>query len=469
MGMTYNIVTNSKGRKILVINELIDVENEEGITYENFDAIYLNIPFRTRSELRLALQRISPFQSNKCWIKPRFCRVMDKNILPGMIYLTDGMADTPFENSVSERIEDIFEKIKGYNVHRRVEDVPSRVFLSLRLCCYCIVRGFMEYTNTVVASLTMGFSTLYSTLYNSLEGDKRSTLFEFFEKLEDQHLSVYKRHIERIHLCPECHSNHLLFIESCPKCNSSDIKQESVIHHFRCANVSPESTYNYDGQLRCPKCRQLVRHIGVDYDRPADIYSCTACGHTFLNSSMRVFCSDCSKTWKPSQLLPHNIELFRFTDEGISSIVSSDAIMSLQREVWNGYTHFDVFIKLLRWISDSSNNNTTNNNVVMICFKLSEPSLNSADLRSFTHDLHVKFFEYNLTTRLRYFYLSHRCSQDEIEVTKASLYNTLSEFVPKMIARYNPEVSYEHKIGFVYHYGDDVEEFIRKITKIADE
>ncbi len=464
MKKKYAIVTNSKGRRILVINELMEVKKEKAITYEDFDAIFLNMNFFSAEEIKLALQWISPFNCNKCWIKPRFLHTLGKVHIPELEYLTDGMGDTPLEDSITERIEEIFERIQTLKVPRFEVELHSHTLLCLRLCNYCSVRGFLDFSTTTAPGLMMGFTTLFSTLFVNPEMNVRAAMFEFIEKLIDQNCVVFHRHLERVHLCPHCHSPRLLFMECCPKCKRSDIKQESVIHHFRCANVSPESTYEYDGQLRCPKCRQYVRHIGVDYDRPADIYTCNSCGNTFLNADMRVYCRDCGKTSQPSDLSPHDINIYRFTDEGIRAIINTDAVFAFSKEIWNGYTPFDLYLKQIRWFSQSS---TPSNAIVGMRFRLGGSGLKGTDLVAFTQDIHTKFYHYNFTTQGGYFYLSHRCREEEIEQAKGIMNKELSGNVAGLLAQYSEEVFYEDNHVFVFRKGDNAEDFIREISKFT--
>ncbi len=461
MEKQYEIVTNSKGRRILVINRMMDVKREKSIAYEDFDAIFLNIDFFSVEKIVYALQLISPFNSNKCWIKPRFIRKMEKLRMPGSEYLIDGFAETPLDETVTVRTEEILERIQTLKVPRYAVELHSHILLCLRLCNYCFVRGFLEFSTTTAPSLMQGYTVLFNTLFINPGVNVRNAMLEFIEKLIDQKCVEYVRHLDRIHLCPDCHSPRLFLMECCPKCKSSDIRQQSVIHHFRCANVSPESTYEYDGQLRCPKCKQFVRHIGVDYDRPADIYTCNSCDHTFLNSDMKAYCTDCGKTCRPADLHPHDINIYRFTEEGIRKIINDEAVFTFSKEIWNGYTPFDLYLKEIRWFSQSP---TPNDAIAGIRFRLSVPGLNGTELLAFTQDMHVKFYHYNFTTQGKYFYLSHKCRSEEVEQSKAKLNEELKTTVTGLLAKYNQGVSYEAKHEFVFCKGENSEEFIRELT-----
>lgn len=78
------------------------------------------------------------------------------------------------------------------------------------------------------------------------------------------------------HVCPKCYDKGMIYQETCPKCGSVDVEEHNMIHHFRCANISPERTYVKDGKLICPKCLKELHHIGVDYDRPQHLTPATS-------------------------------------------------------------------------------------------------------------------------------------------------------------------------------------------------
>ncbi len=460
MQKPYEIITNSKERRVLVMYKLIDVELEEEIRYEDFDAIFLPIVFLSTEELRLALQLISPFKSNKCWIKPRFIRTQVNLHLPGMEYVVDGEGTIPTESHISERIEDILKQIKELKTPRFAVELHSHTLLCLRLCNYCFVRGFLEFSTTMIPGMSMGFSAVFNILFFNVGINKSNALFEFIEKLIDQNCVTFSRYVDRIHLCPQCHSDQLIFIERCPKCQSSNIHQESFIHHFRCANVSPESTYEYDGQLRCPKCKQFVRHIGVDYDRPADIYHCNDCGNDFLQSNMSVYCVDCGKSAKPSDLQPNDIKVFRFTEEGMRKIIDTNAVFTFSKDIWNGYTEYDMYQKQVRWFSQGSGDVDS---IVVIRFCLSDsPGLSHQELLAFRQKIHVNFYSYNFTTQGRFFYLSHRCKAEDVAESKEELSRRMS-VVQEILSQYK-EVSYEDEQFFVLNKGDNSEEFLRRLA-----
>lgn len=459
MDKRFEIVTNAHGRRILVLHYITDVETIPEIRYNDFDAIFCDINYMSRHELKTTLRFMSPFKSSKCWIKPRFSRTVGNVKIPGMDYIFDGYADDPLDPDIGQRIEYIHSRIKQLGIPLLPGELHSHIVLCLRLCNYCFVRDFLEFTSTIEPSLTRGYSTLFSLLFNNPELNTREALFKFIDTLAQLNFATAVSHIDRIHLCPDCHSTRLFFIESCPKCQSSQINSESVIHHFRCANVSPESTYEYDGQLRCPKCKHFVRHIGVDYDRPANVFTCQGCGHNFLHSTMRVLCADCGRTHKPSALSPHDIQLFRFTPEGIRIIPTEQAAFKFSQHIWNGFTEFDTYQKQLRWYSASHENS-----VAVLRFRLEEPGLSQMDMDDFVQNMHIRFYRYNFTKNGRFFYLSHRCKPEEAEHVLKRMTREMA-MVTRLLGRYPESPSYTDLRGAFSHPQDNVEDFIRSLSE----
>jgi Thaumarchaeal output domain 1 len=68
---------------------------------------------------------------------------------------------------------------------------------------------------------------------------------------------------DRLHFCPTCNSSRLSVREECSACRSTNVEEESVVNHFRCAHQAMERQFKQGEMLMCPKCRQRLRHFGV--------------------------------------------------------------------------------------------------------------------------------------------------------------------------------------------------------------
>ena len=280
----YSIVTNRNQHRILVINEPVNVDQERSLQFEDFDAIFINVIDSVMDRNMLAIRLASPLLSEKCRFKPCFVTRRLTGWLGKSEVIVDGYATTPTDDSMARTIEDIYSNMRRQNFLLGTQPVVTHAEEVIRLCRYAISRGRYTFSSQPTPGLAEGYMALYYyTLWFAGQQTMQAEEREWFhQQLLRLGYIRRTRFIDRIHVCPICNSSHLLFFETCPECGSSDIVEEPVIHHFRCANVSPEHTYQQDGELICPKCKQQLRHIGVDYARPSSISTCRACAHTFM-------------------------------------------------------------------------------------------------------------------------------------------------------------------------------------------
>jgi len=326
----YNIVTNKLGRRILVINEYFNLDDVEELHIEDFEITYINTPQLTYTAVRYLLGKTSPLISRKCRMKPRFLTIFNRNDFSDLRPLIDGFAQSPLDDEVTAAAEDILRNIASLNLKQEYGAVSTENDFFVGLCRYCLSRGMLEFTASTMQSLQKGLSAVYSAYVDIHEtvgcghNPDDKNLRKMVEWLLESGYVEPVKFVERIHLCPACQSSVLLFSECCSKCQSSNIKEEDMIHHFRCANISPESEYQYDGELRCPKCKHFLQHIGIDYDRPAKVYTCNECGAIQMHSGMKVVCAVCGHTTQPHALTPYDIKEYAFTQAGIQFFCNHD-------------------------------------------------------------------------------------------------------------------------------------------------
>jgi rubrerythrin/GGDEF domain-containing protein len=156
------------------------------------------------------------------------------------------------------------------------------------------------------------------------------------------------RYEDIVHLCNNCYSGFLNYREVCPKCSSSDLYTENLIHHFVCAHVAPESDFINGDQMICSKCNRLLRHIGVDYDKPSLIYTCNNCGHHFQESVMQALCMSCSTVHSVDSLLGrkiYNYELTALGEEAAIGGLSPSEQKESELSGFIGFSTFNIFLK----------------------------------------------------------------------------------------------------------------------------
>jgi CheY-like chemotaxis protein len=122
--------------------------------------------------------------------------------------------------------------------------------------------------------------------------------------------------VDVVRLCPDCESPLLNCREACPSCSSVRIDITDLIHHFRCANVGPEKAFSSGKKLVCPKCREELRHIGVDYERPSETFSCPDCGDAFTEPAVEVLCFSCHAKHPVERCVIVQVKRYEATAQG---------------------------------------------------------------------------------------------------------------------------------------------------------
>ncbi len=156
------------------------------------------------------------------------------------------------------------------------------------------------------------FGYLYPFItFNFPERDD-ARMFDVIELIEKEHLADF-RFVDRIHLCPNCKSSFLNFREICPRCSSANLSTDDLVHHFACGFVGPQQEFKKEERLVCVKCGKILRHIGMDYDKPSIIHSCSDCGYSFQNPQINGFYLYCQESTLGENLIVKDIKSFQIS------------------------------------------------------------------------------------------------------------------------------------------------------------
>lgn len=300
----FDIRINKAEQRIVVIDETLRTENYEPIDYYDFDGVIF-----TTTDIKLLYKQFtvicSPFTNNAFQFKPMFFNT--KITERPLISSADALADNINEQVVINEIK----RIKS-----RIENLGFKIFFSkpefwnadrqfYAFCRHCLSRSSRLPEMEIVKGSPFGY--LHPILYVMLKGlelsptvflGARTKLIDEFNYMDLEEL------VAIVHVCPKCFDKGLIYHETCPKCGSIDIAEQNMLHHFRCANISPEHTYMKSGSLICPKCSRELRHIGVDYDRPTTTYNCNKCSINFSNAKMVCECESCLTKSNIENLVP---------------------------------------------------------------------------------------------------------------------------------------------------------------------
>ncbi|WIG69736.1 diguanylate cyclase [Photobacterium damselae] len=159
--------------------------------------------------------------------------------------------------------------------------------------------------------------------------------------------------IDKIRICNTCHSGHLNYIETCPNCESIDIISQHSLHCFTCGHVNNETEFKKANHLECPKCSTKLKHIGVDYDRPLEMFSCNSCHELFIESETRAKCFSCHSIQDVSSTIAKSIYTYRLTDKG-EQYVRSKLDYNLPDLNLSGRVDKEYLLSLLPWLSKLS-------------------------------------------------------------------------------------------------------------------
>lgn len=95
--------------------------------------------------------------------------------------------------------------------------------------------------------------------------------------------------------CPRCSSVRVAQTFHCPKCKGTNFKQEKIIEHYKCGNVTSATSYIED---KCPKCHQKIKVFGVDYRVQESMYTCNDCADIFAEILVDYLCLRCNDKFK---------------------------------------------------------------------------------------------------------------------------------------------------------------------------
>lgn len=103
---------------------------------------------------------------------------------------------------------------------------------------------------------------------------------------------VTKIALDEVMVCPDCGSLPT-FRMGCSQCGSAGSEHESLIHHYACAHIGPESDFRRGQELICPKCRLTQMVIGADFEVVSGGCRCVDCGAVSSEQELIGHCLSC--------------------------------------------------------------------------------------------------------------------------------------------------------------------------------
>lgn len=151
-------------------------------------------------------------------------------------------------------------------------------------------------------------------------------LSDDYENIEEYLNALAKRGFlvrkinNRFRQCSQCHSHQLNYREICPSCSSIDIVQGQMIHHFHCGHIDSFDSYLRGTDLVCPKCEKTLRHIGLDYEKPADYFKCANCETIVPEPAVEPECLNCGLAGSSKNTLEKEIFTYYVTELATNAV-----------------------------------------------------------------------------------------------------------------------------------------------------
>ncbi|MEM6963776.1 MAG: hypothetical protein AAF573_03355 [Bacteroidota bacterium] len=255
--------------------EGLDLSRADGVIIEN-DKVEV---------IKNIIQAVRGADKASIYLQPLFVKSLA--VPTEVVQLTDGRVEDHTMNKALQRSIEINRQIKKIQGDTQGLNFSQSLILKITQYIFTRQKPLVPFRNR---ASKIGYSFPFLSAYIS-EQDQLQILDQLSSTKYQEYFKA--KTIDKINLCNECEGTYLNFRECCPSCNSLELKSESLIHHFRCAYIGPESDFKKGEDLICPKCDKLLRHIGIDYDKPSEISQCGTCGHQSQDVLMKASCVDC--------------------------------------------------------------------------------------------------------------------------------------------------------------------------------
>lgn len=221
--------------------------------------------------------------------------------------LTAALADGPVPAQPTQALQQWRERLAVFNRGRAPEGPQAQLLAYL----------WLRAPGSLKALRTPQSPALYHYPLIDALGDNQLNGHAMVQNLTQRNLLDTTALVDRIRLCRSCGSGHLNYVDVCVECSALDIVREPSLHCFTCGHVGAQADYLKDGVLLCPNCLTRLRHIGTDYDRPLENYSCKACSAFFVDADVQARCLGCGQAHAPDDLLVRNVHDYQLSEAGL--------------------------------------------------------------------------------------------------------------------------------------------------------
>ncbi len=342
METVFKIVENRRKQRVVLIEDDFRIFIHAPIDYDEFEGVMFMSENGTLVEQQFL--HLSPLIDGAFYLKPFFINPKIENA-PFLKWAADGLATNIEETVVANKIEDIIHRIKDLGIELSGEEFKKgEGTLLTSVFRFFLSRGGIP-DSELRKGATLGYCvSLYEFFMRHNVFSLQSTILIYREYIKSGYIKPLDV-IDVVQYCKYCNNTHVIYTEICPKCGSCEIELNNMMHHFPCAHITDETSFMVDGDLICPKCNKHLHHVGVDYDRPAGIFSCNSCNASFSRSDMRGTCVSCKKVSSLEEFRLYKIYSFKFTPLGKVKIAQWDIYNSNDdMSVATGFISINAFI-----------------------------------------------------------------------------------------------------------------------------
>ncbi|MCB0686286.1 MAG: hypothetical protein KDC53_07170 [Saprospiraceae bacterium] len=325
----------------LVIARIFDFYRGTFLSLQQYDAIV--IQYTDQDTCIQLVSRLRCHFDQAIYLKPVFI-IKDHGTLPeSLADITDGQLsradDLTLVGSVALRIRDRCAEI-NLSLDYNYEELIVFSFLA-----FCYTRD-KEQVRPRISQRGIYYPILSDLMYHNVNQRHFTAILDKMER-EAFLDGTFDR---ATYVCSECLGDYLLYREVCPHCHSAHLKSEDVVHHFRCAHVGPLSDFRVNGghgTLECPKCQHELKHIGVDYDKPATMHYCLDCNASFQNYAMKAECCGCGHDQEVEYLIKKELKIYSLTEKAINTLKSGRIQTKEQSKEIEDVLPWHLFVKTL--------------------------------------------------------------------------------------------------------------------------
>jgi hypothetical protein len=276
-------------------------------------------------------------------------RQKDHYQLTPLYYLGDESAEL---NQITDGQFSIKALAEADAIHEKIKLLAEINRLNLHdlehlMICYAYVRGDLILSCALDFQKPAGF---YYPLINVFSKEANSiTVWQILEDMEAKKLISHHQLVDELQACTHCHSGLLNFKTCCPSCESSKINTQPFVHCFACGNMGPQSEFMQQNRLICARCNNILRHIGIDYDKPLEDKICQNCNFYFFEGSVNALCLVCKKLTRPDQLESRKLYDYILTARGKALAQGETGDLSLELGHFLKLIDLKIFMMIIKW------------------------------------------------------------------------------------------------------------------------